>query len=127
MNSGNETPPKTAWKTFMSSPLALFTGIFSLLEGVVLIYLCGVKETLNPLDGIFVLVLIVSLFALIVIARPQALYPPDQWSIPAESPEAQSALKVLQIFILIVGGAWAMRLAGDDIVKLASVVFRRPP
>jgi hypothetical protein len=125
MNDDERTPTRTSWTDFMSSPLALFAGIFSLLEGVVLIYLCGVKETLAPLDGVFVVVLTVALFALIVISRPEALYPPEQWVEPAETPEVRGALKVLQIFIVIVGGAWAMRLAGDQIVELAKVMFLR--
>ena len=87
------------------------------------VYLAGVKGTLDPLDGVFVVVLTVTLFVLIVIVRPQALYPPDKWRDPPETPEVKKALRVLVIFIIIVGGAWAVRLAGDQLVALARVIF----
>ena len=50
-NAGVGTPQRTSWKDFTSSPLVLFAGIFSMLEGVILIYLCGFLHVLPALDA----------------------------------------------------------------------------
>jgi len=103
---------RSAWQPFLRSPLTLFAGIFSILQGVVLAFLSRGKNPLEPIDGLVVILLTVVLFAVIVLARPQALYPPDEWREPSHAPEARLALYALLFFILFIGGGWTMKFAG---------------
>jgi hypothetical protein len=102
----------------MRSPLTLFAGIFSVLEAVVLAFLSDGKAPLDPVDGLVVILLTVVLFGIIVLARPQALYPPEEWKEAAPAPEARLALWALVIFIMFIGGGWAMKFAGPGWSKI---------
>ena len=109
-----ESEPKTGrdWKVFTQSPLALFAGIFSLMETVILAFLSRGNSSLDPIDALVVILLTVTLFVLIVVARPQALYPPSEWKEPPKAPDARIALIAIILFIFIIGGGWAMKFAG---------------
>ena len=71
------------------------------------------QHNFDPVDALVIILLTVVLFAIIVLARPQALYPPDKWKEnPAAAPDARNALWALIVFIFCIGGGWAMKFAG---------------
>jgi hypothetical protein len=111
------SPKNTKWNVFMESPLALFAGVFSLLEGVMLIYFVGIKEKLDAIDGANVVLMTVALFALVVISRPEALYPPERWRELPRTDNARLAIIVVALFILILGGAFAVNINSEIFIK----------
>jgi hypothetical protein len=113
-----DTEKRTAWQAFIRSPLAVFAGVFSTLEAVVLAFLTASANPVEPVDALVVIMLTVALFVLVVLARPQALYPPSEWKQPAPAPDALIALIVLSIFIVCIGGGWAMKFAGPEWAKI---------
>lgn len=120
-NAVPENESRVNWASFKSSPLALFAGIFSLLESVILIYFVGILDepkALDALDGAFVVIVTVALFSLIVIGRPQALYPPERWVKTESSEESLLAIKVIAIFMLILAVAWGFNMNGDELVEI---------
>jgi len=119
-----ERPSGTNWAVFIGSPLALFGGIFSLIEGIILVYLCGVKRVLPSMEGIRVLIITISIFALIVISRPEALHPPKDWdklrNLSNTTPGAFMSISVIGLLMLGIGG----KIYGFDLVDFIRALKR---
>ncbi len=113
----NKSGQSGKWDNFIRSPLAMFAGIFSLLETIVIAFISQ-SDNFNPFDGVMLILLTVNMFVLIVLARPQALYPPQEWKEPSTAPDARIALWALIIFIFCVGGGWAFANLGDELAQI---------
>jgi MFS-type transporter involved in bile tolerance (Atg22 family) len=100
------------------SLLAMFAGIFALMETVIVAFISQ-SVGFDPIDGIMLILMTVCIFALIVLARPQALYPPSEWKEPSPAPDARIALWALIIFIFCIGGGWAL----SEVVEKFKVCF----
>ncbi len=67
----NSKENRTQWEGFMRSPLTMtmFAGVFSLLEVVVVVFLSQSKKDFDPVDALVVILLTVTLFVIVVLAR----------------------------------------------------------
>jgi hypothetical protein len=120
-NSQNKNQPNSKWNNFLRSPLAMFAGIFSLLETVVIAFISNSTD-FKPVDGVMLILLTVNMFVLIVLARPQALYPPQEWKEPAAAPEARIALWALIFFIFFIGATWGLDRGGDELEDIIKAI-----
>jgi hypothetical protein len=110
-------PDKIDWMKYTKSPLTLFAGVLSLLESVVLIYLVNAGK-IDGLDGAAIVLMTVAIFSIIVIGRPEALYPPERWKKPPPSANARLALIIIALFLFLFVISFAININGHILIEI---------
>jgi len=111
-----ENPEKTNWSKLTESPLAVFVGVFSVMESVVLVYLSGVKGIIDGGDASVIFILTIALFSLIVIARPQGFYPPEKWQELKSGAEVKVAIYAIISVMVILSVSWGVAINTHNII-----------